>query len=256
MRTMKRLTTLAAILCFTATVASAAETITLIGGSTSIASVINPVKAHFEKATGITLNATAAGSKIALQKLDAGESDVATAGHTFEELMASVKKANMTLKNSPDKFTVIKLAEPTNYAVVVNPANPVSRLSREQIEGIFTGKIVNWKDVGGNNSPILCVVSTLSPGTNEAFQKTFLGGKKISVEYLDASSANDLRQTVASNPDAIGFLAEALIDGSVKKVETLTMKSAPIILLTVGMPSPKVQKLIDFIQGEGKRYIK
>jgi len=234
----------------------AAESITLVGGATSITSVIDPVKGPFEKKTGITLNATAAGSKVALQKLDAGECEVATAAHTFEELMETVRKSNITLKNPPDRFTVIKLAEPVNYAVVVNPKNPVTKLSREQLEGIFTGKITNWKDVGGNDGPILAVVSTLSPGTNETFQKTFLGGKKISVEYLDAASAFDLRQTIASNPDAIGFTAEALVDGSVKKVETLPMKSSPVIMLTVGKPSPKVQKLADFILGEGKQYVR
>ena len=233
-----------------------AESITLIGGSTSIAAVINPVKGPFEKATGITLNATAAGSKVALQKLDAGEAEVATAGHTFDELLDNIRKSNITLKNPVEKLSVIKLAEPTSYAVVVNPANPVAKLAKEQLEGIFTGTITNWKDVGGKDAPILSVVSNLSPGTNEAFSKTFLGGKKISVEFLDASNAADLRQNVATNPDAIGFLASAMIDGSIKRVETLPMKSSPIIMLTVGKPSAKVQKLADFILGEGKALIK
>ncbi len=233
-----------------------AESITLIGGSTSIAAVINPVKAAFEKKTGITLNATAAGSKVAFQKLDAGEAEVATAGHTFDELMGNIKKSNVTLKNPVETFTVIKLAEPTNYSVIVNPANPVAKLAKEQLEGIFTGKIANWKDVGGKDAPILCVVSNLSPGTNEAFSKTFLDGKKITVESLDASNAADLRQNIATNPDAIGFMASAMIDGSVKNVETLPMKSSPIIMLTVGKPSAKVQKLADFILGEGKALTK
>ena len=181
---------------------------------------------------------------------------MATAGHTFDELMANIKKSNIALKNPVDKFTVIKLAEPTTYAVIVNPANPVAKLAKEQLEGIFTGKITNWKEVGGKDGPILCVVSNLSPGTNEAFSKTFLDGKKIAVEFLDASNAADLRQNVGTNPDAIGFLATALIDGSVKNVETLPMKSSPIIMLTVGKPSPKVQKLADFILGEGKELVK
>lgn len=256
---MKRLVSFlsaAALFSLSPLVTWGAETITLIGGSTSIAAVINPVKAPFEKTTGITVNATAAGSKVAMQKLDAGEAEVATAGHTFEELLDNLKKSNVTLKNPVDSFTVIKLAEPTTYGVVVNPKNPVSKLSKEQLAGIFSGKITNWKEVGGNDSPILCVVSTLSPGTNEAFQKTFLDGKKISVDFLDASSAADLKQTVASNPDAVGFIADAMVDGTVRKVETLTMKSAPIIMITVGKPLPKVQKLADFILGEGKKYLR
>lgn len=256
---MKKLGTLLVIavtFAATTTLALAAESITLIGGSTSISTVINPVKAAFEKATGITLYATAAGSKIALQKLDAGDAEVATAGHTQEELFGNIKKDNIKLKNPVENINVIKLAEPTNYSVIVNPANPVAKLSKEHLEGIFTGKIANWKDMGGKDAAILCVVSNLSPGTNDAFSKTFLGGKKIAIDTLDASNATDLRQNIATNPEAIGFLASALIDASVKKVETLPMKSSPIIMLTIGKPSPKVQKLADFILGEGTKYIK
>lgn len=245
-----------AAIAVTSCISFAAESITLVGGSTSIASVINPIKAPFEKATGITLNATALGSKMALQKLDAGEAEVATAGHTFDELMGVIKKDNVKLKNPVDSLKSVQLSHPALYKVIVNPANPVSMLSKEQLEGIFTGKISNWKDVGGTDAPILCVVSNLSPGSNEVFAKTFLGGKKISIDTLDASNAADLRQNIASNPDAIGYLPAALIDASVKGVESIAMKSQPIILLTIGAPSAKVQKLIDFIKAEGPKYIK
>lgn len=236
--------------------AAQVEQIVLIGGSTSIATVINPVKAPFEKATGIILTATAAGSKIALQKLDEGQADAATAGHTFEELIGTIKKDKVVLKNPIENLNVIQLAHPAHYSVIVNPANKVAKLSKEQLEGIFTGKISNWKDVGGDDAAILCVVSNLSPGSNDVFSKTFLGGKKITIDTLDASNAVDLRQNIASNADAIGFLPSALIDGTIKMVETLPMKSSPIIMLTIGKPSMKVQKLADFILGEGAKYIK
>lgn len=245
-----------AAIAATSGIAFAAESITLIGGSTSISTVINPVKAAFEKKTGITLNAIAAGSKIALQKLDAGDSEVATAGHTFEELIGNIKKDKIALKNPIENLNVIKLAEPANYSVIVNAANPVAKLSKEQLEGIFTGKVTNWKEVGGKDAAILCVVSNLSPGSNEVFAKTFLGGKKIAIDTLDASNAADLLQNIATNADAIGYLPAAMIDASVKGIETLPMKSSPIIMLTVGKPSPKVQKLADFILGEGAKYIK
>jgi len=245
----------AAIIVLSVSIA-AAEAISLVGGSTSIVTVINPVKAAFEKATGITLNATALGSKVALQKLDSGDAEVSTAAHSFEELTGVIKKENITLKNPVNSLKWVELAPPTSYKVIVNSANPVTKLSKEQLAGIFSGKISNWKEVGGKDAPILCIVSNLSPGTNEAFSKTFLDGKKISVDTLDASSAADLRQNVASNPDSIGFVAAGFIDATVKGVETLEMKSKPIILLTVGAPSAKIQKLIDFVKAEGSKYIK
>lgn len=232
-----------------------ADEIKLSGGSTSITTVINPVRVAFEKASGHTINAVAAGSKAALLKLDAGDIEVATAAHSPEELFGVIEKEKIQLKNR-DKLKVVQLAEATSYAVIVNTTNGVSKLSNEQLNGIFSGKLNNWKDVGGKDAPILCIVSNLSPGTNELFSKTYMDGKKISVEGLDASTAVDLRQNVASNQEAIGFLVASLADSSVKKVETSAMKSKPIILMTVGDPSAKVQKLIDFIKTEGKKYIK
>lgn len=245
-----------ALLAATSISAVAAESITLIGGSTSISTVINPVKAAFEKKTGIIVNATAAGSKVALAKLDAGDAEVATAGHTPEELFGNIKKDKIKLKNPVENINIVKLAEPANYAVIVNAANSVTKLSKEQLNGIFTGKITNWKNLGGKDAAIICVVSNLSPGSNAVFSKAFLGDKKIAIETLDASNAADLRQIIATNPDAIGYLASAMIDASVKAVETLPMKSSPIILLTIGKPTAKVQKLVDFIHGEGKALIK
>lgn len=251
----KRISVLtAAILALSVSFATADE-IKLSGGSTSITTVINPVKAAFEKASGHTINAIAAGSKAALLKLDAGDIEVATAAHSPEELFGVIEKEKIQLKNR-DNLKVVQLADATFYAVIVNPANTVATLSKDQLNGIFSGKITNWKDVGGKDAPILCVVSNLSPGTNALFSDTYMDKKKISVEGLDASTAVDLRQNVASNPEAIGFLVASLADSSVKKVSAPTMKSKPIILLTVGTPSAKVQKLIDFIKSEGPKYIK
>lgn len=236
--------------------AAAAETINLVGGSTSISTVIAPVKAAFEKATGDRLTITALGSKVALQKLDAGDADAATAGHSFEELTGVIKKDSIILKNRVESLQWQQLAPPATYRVIVNPANPVTRLTRDQVAGIFSGKTTNWKEVGGKDAPILCVVSTLSPGTNDTFTRTFLDGKALSVEALDASSGTDLVQNIASNPEAVGFAASGLVNGTVKAIETVEMKSKPIIIMTVGKPAAKVQRLIDFIRAEGPQYIK
>lgn len=253
---LKRIAAVAAAIIGLSVSISAAESIYLVGGSTSIVTVINPIKTPFEKATGITLNVTALGSKVALQLLDSGEAEVATAAHTLEELLGFISKDGIYPNNRFDSLKWVQLAPPTDYRIIVNAANPVTKLSKEQIAGIFNGKITNWKEVGGRDSLILCVISNLSPGTNDAFSKIFLDGKKIPIETLEASSAADLRLSIASNQDSIGFVASGFIDSTVKAVESLEMKSKPIILLTIGLPSAKVQKLIDFIKTDGSKYIK
>ncbi len=62
-------------------------------------------------------------------------------------------------------------------AVIVNPSNPVSKLTREQLEGIFTGKIVNWKQVGGPDMKIIVYSRETSSGTYEFFKEHVLNKK-------------------------------------------------------------------------------
>lgn len=64
-------------------------------------------------------------------------------------------------------------------AVVVNPENPVSKLTREQLEGIFRGKITNWKEVGGEDRKIVVYSRETSSGTYEFSKRVFCITKTI-----------------------------------------------------------------------------
>jgi phosphate transport system substrate-binding protein len=101
-------------------------------------------------------------------------------------------------------------------AIIVHPKNPVHDLSLTQIRQIFSGMIRNWKEIGGNPHPIVLVTREEGSGTREAFQKLVMGKEEISLESLVQDSSGAIRQVVASDPSAIGFISLGLVNEKVK----------------------------------------
>lgn len=215
--------------------------------------IFKPVKARFEKATGILLNAAPSGAKIAMNDVVSGAVEAAAAGLTFEDWLAFMKAEGAEVKDpSSLQSTVLGIDK---IAVIVHKDNPVSKLSKEQIKDIFTGKVASWKDVGGSDAPIIVVWGKLIQGTTTTFVKKALDGEPPLKDVLEATTGDDVKLNVAANAEAIGIGPMGVADGSVKLLETPEV-SRPITLVTKGKPSAKVQKLIDFVKGEGQEYIK
>ena len=100
-------------------------------------------------------------------------------------------------------------------AMVVNPENPVSDLSLEQIAAIYTGEITNWKEVGGNNAEIVLIGREAGSGTRDGFE-TITGTAEACEYRQELTSTGDVIATVASNPDAIGYASLAALKDTVK----------------------------------------
>ncbi|MCX5653197.1 MAG: phosphate ABC transporter substrate-binding protein, partial [Planctomycetota bacterium] len=102
--------------------------------------------------------------------------------------------------------------------VVVHPSNPVKAIMRNQLKDIYTGKITNWKDVGGQDLPIVVISRDTSSGTYEVFAEKVLGKDKMSekVEYVNANPQAHAR--VKSTAGAIGYIGLGFLDVSVKAV--------------------------------------
>lgn len=104
-------------------------------------------------------------------------------------------------------------------AVIVNPQNPLNDLSTEQIRGIFSGKLRKWKEVGGRDHSLTMVTREEGSGTREAFQKMVMGKREISLGGLVQDSNGAIRQVVADDPNAIGYISLGLVDKSVKALK-------------------------------------
>lgn len=253
---MKRFCLMAAALCISMTTGlglAGAEDLKVGAGGAPTENILKPVRSAFEKATGIKLYIISSGPKNAFADLQKGEVDAAAAGLSYQDWLGLMKKEGAEVKE-PSAYTPLAIGK-DRVLVIVPKENRIKGLSAEQIQGIFTGQIGSWKDVGGDDLPILVVMGKLTPGTNAMFAKRFLGGKEFAKEVLDATTAEDVRLNVASNPSAVGFGPLAILDGTINAPEIPEL-SRDITLLTKGKPSAKVQKLIDFIKGEGQKYIR
>lgn len=238
---------------FSLSIGAYADEIKIGAGAAPTENVLKPVKEHFEKATGIKLHIISSGPKIAMRDLEEGAVDAAAAGLTFDDWMGLMKKEGAEVKD-PASLQQVTIGK-DKIVVLVHKNNPVSKLSKEQLKGIFTGKTGNWKDVGGKDMAIIVVWGKLIPGTNSLFVKHMLDGGSLTKDVIEATTAEDVRQNVSSSPEAVGIGPVTIVDANVNSPETPEI-SRPIILVTKGKPSANVQKLIDYIKGEGKTFLK
>lgn len=249
----KRISVLtAATLALSVSLSGAAE-IKVGGGGASIATVFAPVKAAFEKATGHNLILLQSTPVVGLKDLWEGKLDASVSAVGLDGMIAGVAKNGVTV----DKAALQSVEVGTNKTVVfINPANTVSALSKEQMKGLFTGKITNWKDVGGSDEPVLVVWGKNSPGQNALFTKVVLDGEKITAENLETTDYKGIKDSVTSNVGAIGIDPLGMVDATVKGIKPSPEANSPVILLTKGAPSAPVKQLLDFIKSDGKKYIK
>lgn len=177
---------------------------------------------------------------------------------------------------SSDKATYPELVETLigsdAVAVIINNANPVKNLSKQQVFDIFTGKTTNWKDVGGNDAPILVQVRESTSGTYSSFAdlaiKTIDSKAKIPATFTPSISSGTLAQAVIANVNAIGYDSFGYIDTT--KVKAVAVENIlctpnnvnaliwpytrPLVLLTKGAPAPLSAMFINYIRStEGQR---
>ncbi len=102
-------------------------------------------------------------------------------------------------------------------AVIVSPENPVVDLDVETIAKLYTGEITNWKDVGGNDAPVVLIGREAGSGTRDGFES--ITDTKEQCQYRqELTSTGDVITAVAQNPDAIGYASLASLKDSVKAV--------------------------------------
>ena len=172
-------------------------------GSTSMQKVINTLGEAFmneNKSITFTYNPTGSGSGI--KAVQEGRCDI---GLSSRALKAEEKKAGL-------KETVLAY---DGIAIIVNPENPVKDLTIEQIADIYTGKITNWKDLGGNDAEIVLIGREAGSGTRDGFE-TITGTADACQYRQELTSTGDVITTVAQNPDAIGYASLASIKDTVK----------------------------------------
>lgn len=100
-------------------------------------------------------------------------------------------------------------------AIVVHPSNPVRSLTSAQVQGIFSGQITSWSQVGGPNWPIVVVTREEGSGTRSAFQDLLMGKAQITDQALRQDSNGAVRVIVSSDKAAIGYMSLGIVGGVV-----------------------------------------
>lgn len=231
-----------------------------MAGSTSMEKLANAAAESFMATNpGVTVTAEFTGSSAGVEAVTAGSVDI---GNASRELKDSEKDAGV----------VENIVAIDGIAVVVDPANTVAGLTKQQLTDIYTGAVKNWSEVGGEDSVIIVVGREAGSGTRGAFEEL--------LEVEDACSyANELDSTgavmakVASTPGAIGYVSLDVIDDSViavaldgvePTVENIKggtyFLSRPFVMATKGeisAQSEAVQAWFNYLASEeGKEVIK
>jgi phosphate transport system substrate-binding protein len=145
-------------------------------------------------------------------------------------------------------------------ALIVHPANSVTNLTAAHARSVFTGKITNWKDVGGSDQLIRIFSREEGSGTRRTFDKLVLGSDKVAAQALFQNSNGTIREAVANDEAAIGYLSIGLVDERVKALSYNGVApnnhevkagryplSRPIFFLTKKDVSAATQNFIDYV---------
>jgi phosphate transport system substrate-binding protein len=144
-------------------------------------------------------------------------------------------------------------------ALVVNPANPVTGITMAQTRNIFNGKITNWKEVGGPDARITVVSREAGSGTRMSFEQ-IVGGVELTPDSIVQDSNGTIRETVALDSNAIGYLSHGLVN---ERVKQLTLDNAmatteeimsgkyplfrPVFLMCKPDAAPAVGRFIEYV---------
>lgn len=180
---------------------------------------------------------TGGGSGVGLASLVDGTTDIAMASRKIKmsEKM-KLQEAGKTVKETIVAFDAL--------AVVVNSANTVGQLTREQLEGIFTGKVKNWKEVGGADMPIVVYSRETSSGTYEFFKEHVMSNKNYAASVLSMPATGSIIQSVSQTKGAIGYVGLAYIEKDVKAIKVSYDKGKTFVAPTMATAKDKTYPVI------------
>ena len=173
-------------------------------GSTSMEKVIGSLGEVFQQETGISFTYNPTGSGSGIKAVSEGRCDIGLSSRALKE------------EEEASGLVATVLAY-DGIAIIVNPENPVADLTSETIAKIYTGEIINWNEVGGNDAEIVLIGREAGSGTRDGFES--ITGTEDACKYRqELTSTGDVITTVSQNPGAIGYASLASVKDSVKAV--------------------------------------
>lgn len=178
----------------------------IVTGSTTllpIAEVAGEMYAEGHEGTSILVSGL--GSSAGIESVSKGSSDIGTSSRELKE-----EELDLGLDDTPVAFDAI--------AVIVNPDNPVTGLTTEEVRAIFAGEITNWREVGGPDMEIGLVNRDEASGTREAFHKIVMGDSLFDRGAVVLPGTGQVRAVVAQVEGAIGYISLGFVNGEVRAI--------------------------------------
>lgn len=266
--TLKKLALLAALAAGALSVS--AGNITVKGSDTLVILAQKWAEVYMSKNGGTKIQVTGGGSGVGFAALQNKTTDLANASRKIRA--AEIASCVKAFGRRPTEYKVAL----DGLSVYVNAENGIAELSMDQLDQIFTGKVKNWKDVGGPDAPIVVYSRENSSGTYEFFKEHVLKGKDFASSAQTMPGTAALLQAVAKDKNAIGYGGAAYGAGAkhikVKKdesspgiepsEETVLNQSYPIwrylyVYVNPDLDKGEINKYLGWIRGdEGQALVK
>ncbi len=234
------------------------EAITASGSSALLPLAKDAAKAFKEENANVAITINGGGSGNGLKQVSDGAVDIGNSDVAAEEKLEPEKAKELV----DHKVCVITMVPVVNKDL----AKEVESLTKKQIIDVFTGKITNWKEVGGPDEPVVLVTRPKTSGTRVLFEKYGLDGQsELDNQSLETDDSGTLLQTVSDQKGAIGYVAMSYlvnndkvaalgIDGVKPSLEATYEGKWPIWgyehMYTKGEPGGAVKEYLDFVMGE------
>jgi phosphate transport system substrate-binding protein len=235
-------------------VSTSGKSTVTIAGSTSVMPFSEKLAEHFKmEKPWITVDVQGGGSSTGIQACLNRTVDI---GMSSRDLIGDEK----TLKQ-----TVICR---DGIAIVVHPQNPLADITLEQIRAVYGGKLVNWKQLGWIDRNIDAVTREEGSGTRGAFEELVMGKTDIHDRTMVQDSNGSVKEVVATDPYAIGFISLGVVDDKVKALRVEGVKPTvnnikmhryrmvrPFLYLTVGEPPEAARLFITYVLSKDGQFI-
>jgi len=241
-----------------------ANKLTLSGSTTVLPLAQKAAEVYMQKNSGADITVRGGGSGVGIAALIDSTTDIADASRPMQS--SEIAKAKSKGVN-PVGTIICK----DGISIVVNAAaNSMTDITLEQIKGIYTGAIKNWKDLGGTDMQIVVISRDSSSGTFEVFNEKVLKGAKLREDALMTASNQEVAAAVEKTPGAVGYiglgfvtdkLKALVVDGTAPSEETVLSGkyelSRPLYMYTNGDPAGLQKDFIDFIlSDDGQKIVK
>lgn len=220
-------------------------------GSTALLPLLKPAQEEFQKKYAkVTVNIAGGGSFTGQNQVAAGSVNI---GNSDVELQDNLK----------DKGLVEHKLVGIPFVFIVNQDVTVDNLTQQQYVDIMTGKITNWKDVGGKDQKITLIHRAKSSGSRATIAQVVLNNAAFTDNAVIQDSNGAVRAAIASTPGSIGYVDAAYVDGTVKalsyngikySIDAVSKGQYPVYtfgrMYTKGQPEGAVKAFIEYATGK------